>query len=106
RPTFLRLNDERVIIGVDIRPTQTTVAMADANGKFTSQESMVTPRDPKAGMASLIAAIRRIAASAGRKKIEGIGVSLPGRFDAGAGRLVFAPNLGWHDVDIGNPIAK
>src|ERR1041384_2437227 len=33
RPTFLRLNDERVIIGVDIRPSQTTVAMADANGK-------------------------------------------------------------------------
>src|SRR5260370_26856877 len=30
RPTFLRLNDERVIIGVDIRPTQTTVALADA----------------------------------------------------------------------------
>src|ERR1700682_5783389 len=38
RPTFLRLNDDRVIIGVDIRPTQTTVALADANGKFTSQE--------------------------------------------------------------------
>src|SRR5437588_12292541 len=38
RPTFLRLNDERVIIGVDVRPTQTTVALADANGKFTSQE--------------------------------------------------------------------
>src|SRR5271169_1441563 len=32
RPTFLRLNDDRVIIGVDIRPTQITVALADANG--------------------------------------------------------------------------
>src|SRR6185503_365710 len=29
RPTFLRLNDERVLIGVDVRPTQTTVALAD-----------------------------------------------------------------------------
>jgi predicted transcriptional regulator len=28
RPTFLRLNDDRVIIGVDIRPLQITVAMA------------------------------------------------------------------------------
>src|SRR5579863_5720147 len=42
RPTFLRLNDDRVIIGVDIRPTQTTVALADANGKFTTQEVMPT----------------------------------------------------------------
>src|SRR5260370_38763258 len=35
RPTFLRLNDDRVIIGVDIRPTQITVALADVNCKFT-----------------------------------------------------------------------
>src|ERR1043165_743 len=42
RPTFLRLNEERVIIGIDIRPTQTTVALADANGKFTSREVITT----------------------------------------------------------------
>src|SRR6516225_11234926 len=48
RPTFLRLNDDRVIIGVDIRPIQTTVALADANGKFTSQEVLPTAADPKA----------------------------------------------------------
>src|SRR5271169_7199846 len=47
RPTFLRLNEDRVIIGVDIRPTQTTVALADVNGKFSSQEVMITPADPK-----------------------------------------------------------
>src|SRR5712691_9259488 len=40
RPTFLRLNDDRVIIGVDIRPTQITVALADVNCKFTSQTVM------------------------------------------------------------------
>src|SRR5215470_18997086 len=28
RPTFLRLNDERVIIGVEVRPAQMTVALA------------------------------------------------------------------------------
>src|SRR6266496_6282872 len=46
RPTFLRLNDDRVIIGVDIRPTQTTVALADANGRFISQEMIGTSADP------------------------------------------------------------
>src|SRR5262250_131520 len=45
RPTFLRLNDERVIIGIDIRPTQIALALADANGKFTSHETMETPDD-------------------------------------------------------------
>src|SRR5215468_5946086 len=42
RPTYLRLNDDRVIIGVDIRPVQTTVALADVNGKFSTQEVVPT----------------------------------------------------------------
>src|SRR5579883_1739193 len=59
RPTFLRLNDERVIIAVDIRPTQSTVALANANGKFLFQE--VTPTgDPKATMQALIRSIQRL----------------------------------------------
>src|SRR5450432_1814476 len=46
RPTFLRLNEERVIIGVDVRPTQITVALSDVNGKFSSREVIDTPADP------------------------------------------------------------
>jgi predicted NBD/HSP70 family sugar kinase len=40
------------------------------------------------------------------KMIEGIGISLPGRFDHTSDRLVFAPNLAWRDVDLRNPIVK
>lgn len=106
RPTFLRLNDERVIIGVDIRPSQTTVALADVNGKFTSQDVMATPADPKVAVQSLIQRIESIMRSCRKKKIEGVGISLPGRFNQSADRLVFAPNLKWRDVDLRNPIAK
>src|ERR1039457_6628787 len=106
RPTFLRLNDDRVIIGVDIRPTQTTVALADANGKFTSQEVMGTPADPKLALSRLIESIQRIKNSCRGKMIEGVGISLPGRFDRTVNRLVFAPNLKWPDIDIRNPIVE
>src|SRR5690242_17038888 len=77
RPTFLRLNDERAIIGVDIRPTQITVALADANGRFLSQEVMATPAAPADGVAGLIQTIRGIQASC-KQKVEGVGISLPG----------------------------
>jgi len=106
RPTFLRLNDERVIIGVDIRPTQTTVALADANGKFISQEVMTTPADPQVAITGLIEAIKRAVARCAQKKIEGIGISLPGRYDHSLDRLVFAPNLKWPAIDIRTPIMK
>jgi predicted NBD/HSP70 family sugar kinase len=106
RPTFLRLNDERVIIGVDIRPTQTTVALADVNCKFTSQTVMPTPTDPEVAVKSIIQRIQAIVRTCDKKKIEGIGITLPGRFQQDTNRLIFAPNLKWHDVDLRNPIAK
>ncbi len=106
RPTFLRLNDARVIIGVDIRPAQITAAVADANGRFISQEAIVTTPDPEFTLGRLVEVIRRIVASCRGRKIEGIGVSVPGRYIPGSNRLVFAPNLGWRDVDIRTPLMK
>jgi transcriptional regulator of PTS gene len=106
RPTFLRLNDERVIIGVDIRPSQISVALADANGKFTSQEVLPAPTDPETGIAGIIQSVQRIARSCRGKKIEGIGISVSGRFNHSLDRLVFSPNLRWQDVDLRNPIMQ
>jgi predicted NBD/HSP70 family sugar kinase len=37
--------------------------------------------------------------------IEGVGISLPGRYDRAADRLMFAPNLRWRDTDLHTPIA-
>ena len=105
-PTYLGLNNERVIIGVDLRPTQTTIALSDVNGKFTAQEVLATSPNPDTAMAELTAAIRRMARLGKGKKLEGIGVSLPGRFDETSDRLVFAPNLNWGVVDIRNPLVE
>jgi predicted NBD/HSP70 family sugar kinase len=106
RPTFLRLNDDRVIIGVDIRPLQITVALADVNGKFTSQEVMPTAANPKAAVDGVITRIQRLLRSCGGKKVEGIGISLPGRMEPASGRLVFAPNLKWTDYDIAGAVQQ
>jgi predicted NBD/HSP70 family sugar kinase len=106
RPTFLRLNDDRVIIGVDIRPLHITIALADVNGKFTSQEVMPTSTTPKTSIDGVIARIQRLLRSCGGKKVEGIGISLPGRVEPGSGRLVFAPNLKWTDFDIADAVQK
>jgi predicted NBD/HSP70 family sugar kinase len=105
-PTFLRLNDERVIISVDVRPSQTTIALADVNGKFTSREIMDTPQDAKAATDLLLQRIQPVVRACKGKKIEGIGISLPGRVDPSTERLLFAPNLGWRDIDLRRHLAK
>jgi predicted NBD/HSP70 family sugar kinase len=106
RPTFLRLNEDRVIIGVDVRPIQITVALADVNGRFSSQETMATPADAKAGIDGIITRIQRMIRSSRGKKVEGIGISLPGRVDRASERLVFAPNLRWPETEIRKTVEK
>jgi len=106
RPTYLRLNDERVIVGIDIRPTLTTVALADVNGRFASRQVMPTPAGPKAAVDELAARVRKLIRSCSGKRVEGIGVSLPGRIERGSGKLVFAPNLKWPEYDIRGPLEE
>jgi len=38
--------------------------------------------------------------------LEGVGISLPGRFDFKSQRLVFAPNLKWPEFDLKTPIER
>ncbi|MEO8593470.1 MAG: ROK family protein [Candidatus Solibacter sp.] len=106
RPTFLGLNEDRVIIGVDVRPSKTTVALADANGKFSSREVLETPPNPETALDCLIQAIQRMKNACRGKMIEGVGISLPGRFDHTLNRLVFAPNLKWPAINFRDPIVE
>src|SRR5512142_1777835 len=45
-PTYLRLNELRTIAVADVRPLQTTIGVADVNGRFLSQEAFCTSPDP------------------------------------------------------------
>src|SRR5947208_13882326 len=37
---------------------------------------------------------------------EGIGISIPGRFDGSRQRVTFAPNLKWPEFDLRGPLEK
>jgi predicted NBD/HSP70 family sugar kinase len=67
---------------------------------------MDTPADPKVALEKLIERIQRIARACRDKKIEGVGISLPGRLDPTRSQLLFAPNLHWPEVDLRTPISK
>jgi len=107
RPTFLHLNKERVgIIGINVRPITTTLALADLDANFLAQDSLPTPADPKQFVAELVPRVRKLIEARPELTCEGIGVSLPGRVDLASKKLVFAPNLGWRDFDLKTPLEK
>src|ERR1700751_3263222 len=100
RPTYLRLNDRRAIVVADLRPSQSTVAVADVNGRFLSQEGIPTSTDPQKAAATLASRIRHLMRVHSDLVFEGIGISLPGRFDEATQRVVFAPNLKWSEFEL------
>jgi predicted NBD/HSP70 family sugar kinase len=107
RPRFLHLNKERVgIIGINIRPARTTIALANLDAHFVAQESMPTGQEPDQFIAHLGSRIRSMVGMRPEMTYEGIGVSLPGRVDLASQRLVFAPNLGWGEVDLKTPLEQ
>jgi predicted NBD/HSP70 family sugar kinase len=106
RPIYLRLNTQRAIIGVDIRPSRTIIAAADINAHFGSQEILPTPSDPRKAIHQIASRLRDLIRSRPGVSFEGIGISLPGRIDVKSQKLCFAPNLHWHNVDIKTPLAR
>jgi predicted NBD/HSP70 family sugar kinase len=106
KPRVLHFNNDRTyIIGVDIRPGHTTLAVADMSGRFVSQERLKTTPDPEQFVSELASAVVAFMKQ-NNYTYAGIGVSLPGRISLAAGRLAYAPNLGWRDIDFTTPLEE
>lgn len=107
KPTFLHLNAERCgVIGVDIRPAVTNLAVASMDKRFLAQESMPTAKDPAEFIERLSRRILDLIRTYPKNSYEGIGVSLPGRIDISSQRMTFAPNLGWSNLDLKTPLER
>ncbi len=105
KPRFLHLNVERAgIIGVNVRPTSTTIALADLNAQFIAHESFPTDADANVFIQDLTERLRAFIKLYPQIYLEGVGVSIPGRVDSISKKIVFAPNLGWRDVDLQTPL--
>src|SRR4029453_15343375 len=74
RPTFLHLNKERVgIVGVNIRPATTTLALADLDGHFVAQESLRTASNPEQFVQELVPKLQNLKKIRPELTCEGIG---------------------------------
>jgi predicted NBD/HSP70 family sugar kinase len=103
KPTFLYIDSrKRYVIAVDIRATRTYLMATDLMGKpLVGITNFPTPRDVAALIGELSKRIKGIVADhRSNATCEGVGVVVPGMTDAGSGRVLHAPTLGWRDVDL------
>lgn len=104
RPTLLSLNEDIVMLAVDVRPEQATIAVVDMNSRLLSQKAIVLPSNIDRALPELIAALERMREMHPTKTFEGVGLSMPGRVDPVTQQLVLAPNLRWAGQEIGGVI--
>jgi len=95
RPTFLQLNERRALLALDLRPSLSTVAVADVNGRFLERQSIQTPATPEIAEKVFSERFLRMISDHPELLFEGIGVVIPGRFDEKRSKVVFVPNLKW-----------
>lgn len=108
KPTFLYIDSRRrCVVAVDIRPTRTFVMVTDLVGRqLASVTSFPTEREPKRFVSDLVKRIKGLLAEHKDLGVcEGVGVVVPGMVEFGTGRVLLAPNMGWQDVRLREPLA-
>jgi N-acetylglucosamine repressor len=108
KPTFLYIDSrKRCVVAVDIRTTRTFVMVTDLVGhQLASVTSFPTERNPKKFIAGLVKRVKAILVEhRDLGRCQGVGVVVPGMVDADAGKVLLAPNLGWRDLNLRDPLA-
>lgn len=102
RPALaLSYNDEYgYFVGVNVGVRRSTVGLSTLTGQVIAEEEFETPAEPADALARIKEVIGRLCTQARGRRLRAIGVSVPGLSDAARERIVYAPHLGWQDVDV------
>lgn len=102
RPQMLYVRtQDRLVVAVDVRFSRTFLMLADFGGTPIALETFETVTEPAAFVRTLVARARRLLHQhGGAGTCEGMGLVVPGMVDAVTGRVLYAPQLGWRNVDV------
>jgi Transcriptional regulator/sugar kinase len=112
RPTLIRVQTSgRLAVAVDVRPGKTSIALADFGGSVLARRTFDTPVDPTDLARQLVTQVDMILAKHASADDEspscnGIGIVVPGMVDRRSGQILYAPRLGWRDVQLHDAIRE
>lgn len=109
RPSqIIRLDPDRTgFLGVEINVAYLAASLVDLTGSVVAsdrQDVHVRGLGPERSLDRLaemvVGLIDRGAAADARRRVTHLQFAIPGLVDTDAGRLFYAPNLGWRDIDV------
>lgn len=100
-PLNLTFNcDQDVFVGVNLGIRGTQVGITNLGGDILAEEELETPDDPNRSMELIRASIARLHETVPEHTLRVIAVAVPGPTDTDRTRLIYAPHLGWNNVEI------
>lgn len=101
KPRVLSFAHERdYFIGVNLGVRTSQVGMTTLKGEISEEDDFTTPSDAVTALEMARERIDDLIDRNASKTCRVVGVSVPGLTDAERRKLIYAPNLGWRDVDI------
>jgi predicted NBD/HSP70 family sugar kinase/AraC-like DNA-binding protein len=106
RPSsHLSFNSERdFFVGVNIGVRRSQVGLTTLGGEILAEDDFATPADAESALALIRARIERLCLNVPQRRLRVIGVSVSGPTDAARRKMLYAPHLGWHDVNIADAL--
>jgi len=108
RSSLSRVMDDALAIGLDLGGTNARAAAVDSSGRIVAASRVpLEDRSPEGAARALVQCARDVKQRCGldAREVAGIGLGIAGPVDARTGRVLVAPNLGWHDVDFGRLVS-
>lgn len=100
-PIGLAFNDERdFFIGVNLGVRHSQIGLTTLDWDFTGGEEFTTPKDPKKALKIISDKIKKLWSETKERELRVIGISVPGPTDNERRKLIYAPHLGWEQVEI------
>jgi predicted NBD/HSP70 family sugar kinase len=106
-PIGLAFNDERdFFIGVNLGVSHSQIGTTTLKWDFNGGEEFVTPQDPKKALQIISDRIKKIWSKSSERQLRVVGISVPGPTDNERRKLIYAPHLGWEQVEIADYLEK
>ena len=98
--------DENIVVGIEILVDSIAIAAVGLGGSITRIERAIRPRDaapPELLVHELASMIHPILEDLGEwRRLHAVGAAVAGIVHTSDRRVIFGPNLGWHDVPLGD----
>jgi predicted NBD/HSP70 family sugar kinase len=107
-PINLRIKKGMHVVGaIYFASPKTELAVVDIGGTIKSKCELPTEMgEPKSFIAQCLKQLNVLREQSGSSKFKGIGITVAGIVDSMQSKVIYAPNLGWENFDIGQIVRE